>query len=43
MAIIVHYIDDSWHLRKRTITFASLPNPHTSKHIADNIVEKLVL
>jgi hypothetical protein len=43
MAITVHYIDDSWHLRKRTITFAPLPSPHTGKHIADVIVEKLVL
>jgi hypothetical protein len=43
MTITVHYIDDSWHLRKRTITFAPLPSPHTGKHIADAIVEKLVL
>ncbi|KAJ4747127.1 Zinc finger BED domain-containing protein DAYSLEEPER [Rhynchospora pubera] len=43
MAITCHYIDDSWHLRKRIITFVPLPSPHTGKHIAQAFHEKLVL
>jgi hypothetical protein len=43
LAITCHFIDDSWKLRKRIITFTPLPSPHTGHHIAQAIFEKLVL
>ncbi|KAJ3708441.1 hypothetical protein LUZ61_012146 [Rhynchospora tenuis] len=43
MAITCHYIDESWVLRKRILTFVPLPSPHTGRHIATAIYEKLCL
>jgi hypothetical protein len=43
MFITCHYIDDSWHLRKRTINFIFLPSSHTGKNISQAIHNKLVL
>ncbi|KAJ4811606.1 Zinc finger BED domain-containing protein DAYSLEEPER [Rhynchospora pubera] len=43
MAITCHYIDEGWILRKRILTFVPLPSPHTGRHIASAIYDKLCL
>jgi hypothetical protein len=43
MSLTCHYIDDGWHLRKRTINFTPLPSSHTGKNISQAIHDKLVL
>jgi hypothetical protein len=42
MALTCHFIDDTWKLRKRIITFTPLPSPHTGKHISEAIYDKWV-
>jgi hypothetical protein len=43
MTLTCHYIDDNWRIRKRIINFTPLPSPHTDKHIAQAIFDKLVM
>jgi hypothetical protein len=43
MALTYYYIDDSWKIRKRIINFTHFRSPHTDKHIAQAIFDKLVM
>ncbi|KAJ1684959.1 hypothetical protein LUZ63_016349 [Rhynchospora breviuscula] len=43
MALTCHYIDDSWRIRKRILSFIPLPAPHTGKHIAEALHNMLVM
>ncbi|KAK2656262.1 hypothetical protein Ddye_009314 [Dipteronia dyeriana] len=41
MAITTHFVDDSWTLQSRIIRFIYVPCPHTSKMLADVMMECL--
>ncbi|CAK8530336.1 unnamed protein product [Lathyrus sativus] len=42
MTITTHFIDDSWTLQSRLVRFIYVPAPHTSKTLADTLIQSLM-
>ena len=42
LCLTCHYIDDNWKLQKIILNFVRVPSPHTSEHLCEVIMEKLL-
>ncbi|XP_078156107.1 zinc finger BED domain-containing protein RICESLEEPER 2-like [Carex rostrata] len=42
LCLTCHYIDDNWKMQKRILNFVRVPSPHTSEHLCEVIMAKLL-